>query len=381
MADDATQKVALVLPFFHVGGVERWALNVRMALQRQGYDVRLVVLGAVTASSSDFGPALQPGVLSIERGMSAWMRTLWGRDRAQVVITGLSKLNFLLSLWGRLFGVPTLTSVHLSLGKKEHEMPLKYQARRWVHQRILSWSSRVICVSQGIANELAEIAPRHRTKVVTIYNPCFSEAEIVSRWPPTRSRAGLVRVVAAGRLHEQKGFDLLIDAVALLEPIQAAEMELLIFGEGAERRPLEQKLQSIPRRVLLKGVTGQLMAELRQADIFVLSSRYEGFGNVLAEALAAGCRCIAFDVPHGPREILADGQFGTLVTAGDTRALAAALGSAIAEFKLGTSSRVTAESDTARQRQAARFTTESFGRSVIGVLPQSLRTVDSRHAR
>jgi glycosyltransferase involved in cell wall biosynthesis len=132
-------------------------------------------------------------------------------------------------------------------------------------------------------------------------------------------------VLAAGRLHKQKGYAHLLLAFARV--VEQRRSHLVILGEGDDREELQGLANSlgIAPYVHFLGYASNPLAYMRHAAVFVLSSLAEGFGNVIVEALACGTPVISTDCPHGPREILSGGRYGTLVRVGDVDSLAQAI--------------------------------------------------------
>lgn len=166
-------------------------------------------------------------------------------------------------------------------------------------------------------------------RVVVIPNPVVGWQAMEQR---CSQREMSTSILAIGRLEGQKGFDLLISAFVPVR-MQHAEWKLVIVGEGPERGQLERQIAALGlgNSVELAGSVRDPGVFLQGTALFVLSSRVEGFPNVLCEAMAAGVPVVSFDCPSGPSEIIRDGVDGLLVPPGDVNALSRAIDKLISD--------------------------------------------------
>jgi glycosyltransferase involved in cell wall biosynthesis len=205
--------------------------------------------------------------------------------------------------------------------------------RRWWHRRRLrsqyARADGVICISEGVADDVARVTGVPRERIHVVRNPTLTP-QFVAQLEETCSHPwfepGQAPVVlAAGNLAPVKRFDVLLSAVAPL--LRELGLRLVILGEGKERESLLRAAERLGIRQLvdLPGFVANVLPYMRRAAIFVHPSEREGYGNVLAEAMACGTPVVATDCPSGPREILAGGRYGPLVPVGDVLALRQAM--------------------------------------------------------
>lgn len=192
----------------------------------------------------------------------------------------------------------------------------------------------LVGVSHGVAKNVAEISGLDDARVQTIYNPTprpprtdFPADQTDALWLGHKGP----RIIAVGRFKAQKNHSLLLRAFAKMQPQSNARLALL--GEGELEADLKAEIATLGLQghVILPGFVVDPSAYYASADIFALSSDYEGFGNVLVEAMHFGLSVVSTDCNSGPAEILCDGQYGRLVPVGDADALAQALLHAIAQ--------------------------------------------------
>jgi glycosyltransferase involved in cell wall biosynthesis len=194
--------------------------------------------------------------------------------------------------------------------------------RLWSRLRSLTyrWAKCVVVQTSRSVGSF----PRHiQRKSIVVPNPVLPAPRPTST---AKHVAGRYTIAAMGRLAPQKGFDILIDAFARVAK-DRPDWRLVIFGEGPERGRLASQCArlGLGDRVSMPGVTGEPTEAFSKANLFVLSSRYEGFPNALCEAMAAGLAVIATDCDSGPAEIVRPDEDGLLVPVDDPAALAHAM--------------------------------------------------------
>ncbi len=200
---------------------------------------------------------------------------------------------------------------------------------RW-RMRLDCWTNRLvdrtICVSRAVADAYRTLGYREDQLTVVPNGVDFNR--FAHAEPTELSQFGIPSdartIISVGRLHPQKGFDLLIAAFALLLRDSPANdnMHLLIVGEGPDRALLESEIQAggLSDCVHLIGQQPDVAPLLRAADLFVLSSRWEGMPNVLLEAMAAGLPCVATNV-EGVAELITHGKTGLTISPGSVEGL------------------------------------------------------------
>ncbi len=198
------------------------------------------------------------------------------------------------------------------------------------------FAAGVVAVSDGVAKDFAQATGRRRAVIDTIYNPVVGP-DFAARAAQTVDHPWLDgRVpfyVSAGRLVRQKNFELLLRAFACHQRTHNAA-RLLLLGDGPQRAHLETLAAElgVAENVRFEGFVKNPLPYIRKASAFVLTSQYEGFGNVIVEAFGVGTPVISVDCNYGPSEILKGGQLGRLIPNNDVEALANAFSTSLREI-------------------------------------------------
>jgi len=235
--------------------------------------------------------------------------------------------------WGRaLSGVRTRVVATVSVHLSTHLANLRRRRLRlWssCYRKCLRQADAFVAKSKAVRDDLVHNFGIDPARIWVIYNPVVTaemleEAECEAPHP-WLSAGGMPVVMGAGRLSKEKGFDTLIRAFALVR--KSREARLIVLGSGPERARLAALADQmdVGTSVDFPGYKANPYAYMARSSVFVLSSLAEGFGNVLAEALALGTPVVSTDCPGGPCEILDGGRYGRLVPVGNAQAMARAI--------------------------------------------------------
>ncbi len=350
------------------GGAESHALRLMNHLDRDQFRIDL----AVTRKGGSYEKFLRDDV-TVRDVSWPWIPSSSGRVAASAV--GLARLLREQS-WDVVLSVmdfPNLAALGAQalLGPRAPRLVLVVQIPPGIHyartaagrllihpaiRALYPRADRVIALSQGVRGDLEALAPNLEGRIDVIHNavidPSFLDG--VDRPTPGFPSDGSPVIVACGRLIAQKDYPTLLAAFRRVADARPAH--LVILGEGPDQQALEQRIATLrlSERVHLLGFQDYPAAYMKRADVFVLSSIYEGFGNVIVEAMACGTPVVSTDCPHGPNEILEDGVTGRLVPMQDPVALSDAILAVLAD-----------EAATARMVDAALRRSAAFSGATI----------------
>lgn len=316
-------QLTLVIWSLSAGGAERVMSRMANHWAERGWRVTLLTFDGSEPPFFELHPAVRYRPLGLTmsrasvRGMATLLRILRSsikESAPQALISFSNQINVMVLLATRGLGLPVIVSertppTHDAIGGIWNVL------RWWTYP----WATRLVVPHPDV---LVYFASSVRRKGRVIPNPVTAPS--VGRTAPS-SRSGNT-VVAMGRLSAEKGFDVLLQAFSDVAP-ECPEWSLVIWGEGHLRGELERLRHELGLggRAFLPGRTREPFGKMRQADLFVLSSRWDAFPNVLCEAMASGLPVVSTDCPVGPGRIVRDGVDGILAPPGDRKALAAAM--------------------------------------------------------
>lgn len=328
-------RIAFFLSELDAGGAQRTVINIVNALPADRFAVKLVVgngRGGARSWLSD--PSTVVDLDCMHTRNTLWgLRAFLAAERPDVLFATMIDANIVAALAARFVRErPGLILRESNSHRARGDIGfLRRRAVGWAYPQ----ADAVVALSHGVGRELISDYRLDPVRVVTIHNPIdvagWSQRADAARKtsPPWGNFGGGGPVlIGIGRLIRQKGFDLLLRALAKCEGA-GRRARLVIVGEGPERPALTAIAAElgVADRLLMPGFIADSAAWYAHGDLFVLPSRWEGFGHVIVEAMACGLPVIAFDCPYGPVDILGDGEGGILVPPEDVDALARSIDS------------------------------------------------------
>ncbi len=332
-------RIAIFSSNLFFGGAEWDSLNLAGGFVDLGYSVDLVLTRRAGELLSEVPQSVRTVDLKANRALTSllplvsYLRT----NSPDFLITSLTQNNVIGLLAKRFARVPTRVVVRecvpLGVVYTDYSPRLRGRAMPFIARLTYPSADAVVAITGAVADDLSGLLKLPRESIRVLFNPAFrSDLEEKSRQSPNHKwfEPGAPPVIlSAGRLTAPKDYVTLIKAFALVRKERSAR--LMILGEGPDRMELETLVQrlGLQENVSLPGFSKNPLPYMAAASVFVLSTRSEGLGNVLVEAMACGTPVVATDCPGGPREVLGDGQYGTLVPVGDEKLMAKAIERAI----------------------------------------------------
>ena len=331
------EKIRFSITNLSDGGAEKILINILKYLPRDKYQLSLFLFENHGIYLKDIPEDIAVKYFFNQNNLPAWLRKLYDKL--------IRKLAFRF-----LMHFPSV--VYKICGVKHCDIDIAYiqdttyllranlanEKIAWIHTNILHspthqdglinnlvCADKIVAVSQGATAIINKVYPSFKNKTRTIYNPSplfeiakLAESNLVIFPKPT--------ILGVGKLKQVKGFDVLIRSFKLLID-RGFDWNLSILGDGECRDDLDKLIKelSLFDNVRLLGFKENPYPYMKAADLFVLSSYFEGFGQVIVEAQCLGVPIVSTDCESGPREILLDGECGLLVPVGDIEKLADAI--------------------------------------------------------
>lgn len=321
-----TKRLSLYIPTMNGGGAEKVFATLANYWVSKGYVVDLVLSRAEGVYLSILDDKVNVINLGSSRVLqdTVKLRKYLKLNKPDIIYSALPHCNIMSVFVTRLLKDKPLvvigehSNVNIKLGTRGERL------FRFLQKFFYRKADKIITVSDGIMNEYITLLSISPNIFKTIYNPAFSLDNLrLSYEKPSHPwfSLGVPIILSVARLEEVKDYPTLIKAFSRVR--EEIDAKLIVLGEGSERRKLEELIQKMGLcdDIDLAGFVDNPHAYMRASDLFVLSSKREGFGNVIVEAMACGTHVVSTDC-SGPSEILENGKWGRIVPVGNVEALA-----------------------------------------------------------
>ncbi|OYR83522.1 hypothetical protein DJ84_08015 [Halorubrum ezzemoulense] len=324
-------KISLFIGDLSIGGAERVAVNLANQLAVNGHQVEIVLVerqGELVSAVSD-----NVNIFELDTKRMRWavipLTRYLRESKPEVVIPLLTPANVIMILAAKISRTAPQVIV-TEHGQKMESSSLSMKRDTILAKYLYKYADNIVGVSNGVSENVRSWANIDPDSVTTIYNPVIDE-EMISRKPPAPPHPWFQQndikvILTAGRHVKQKDHSTLIRSFTRLLK-DRKDVRLVLLGEGELTPEYEQLAKELGshEKILLPGFVEDPFQYMSHADVFVLSSRWEGLSLVLIEAMASGTQVVSTDCPSGPSEVLMNGEYGNLVPVGDPEAMKNAL--------------------------------------------------------
>lgn len=329
------KKIIFVLPSLKGGGAERVAVNVINNLDKKKYEIVLVLFKKEGPYIDCITDSIR--IIDLKKRNKYDLLVypiklcqIFKHENADLVVSFLDFVNIITVISSFFVG----KNLNLIISERnqpsfESQFSNFSKFRKLLIKLCYPFADKIVTVSDGVANALEEQFFIKKDKLTTIYNPVeITNIRKKSLFEATHDffDAKYFTIISVGRLEEQKNYELLINAFYKVQK-KIDKSKLLILGKGCLENKLKKQVErlGLNNHVDFVGFQDNPYAWIKKSNLFVLSSNFEGFPNVILEAMACGIPIISTDCPSGPNELITDNVDGILVPVGDADKLAAAI--------------------------------------------------------
>lgn len=321
------RKLAIVIPSLRGGGAERVMLNIISHLNREEFNIRLIVIKKEGPYEKKLPSDIDVVDLNSNRVRYSIFKLIkeLNKFKPDVILSTLGHLNLvLLSIRAFLKSKPKIIVREANTPSKSlTKLPkLKRKIFIYLYGKLYPTSDVVIAQCKEMKKDIINSFGVPDNKIIYIYNPIDLKSITEESTEFNPYDKNFINIVSVGRLTYQKGFDILIKAFQKVV-LEVPNARLSILGDGELSEELTQLIKELRLEdsVKIVGFKDNPYPYYKYASLYVLSSRWEGFPNTLLEALACGTNVVATDCKSGPREIIGDNEYGYLARVEDVQDL------------------------------------------------------------
>lgn len=343
------KKICFVLDQFLYGGIERVAINYLNGIDKTKFDIDVIILSNVEDMINQIPKECNVIRIDVPRYHNPLSRasTMIKRDAGAILYYGTyilkkcfvypidriktsklreKKYDVAIAFSGHLNDSYVVLE-HIKAAKKivwAHGLIYQYLLMSPAFEKMYKKFDKIVSINHIDQNDIFYCKPYLKYDIVNIYNPTY-RTKIASDEDLGKKYGKYILSVA--RLEEPKDFITLIEAYNKLSNDIKKEYNLVIVGDGPDREKIKNRIEklNLNKKVFMVGAQSDVDTYYQHADLFVLSTKSEGLGMVIIEAMGNGCPVISTDAPYGPREILGSNDYGILCPVGDSEKMSVAI--------------------------------------------------------